>query len=1718
MALQYQTVSIKDFGAGIDQQSSENQLAEGFCEDLRNCDPKPEGYLAKRPGYEGSGGDLPLRVKQIDYENNLLCFTFDRGINLSQTRSSPLVVHGQHSQDNGDFDKDFFTTQYYSSFSLISTKTPIAAGATSPNDEVTISLDDQDSLVYYARSTSLIDNSNELVWPNTNILNNTPEATGTITNSTAATINIFAYETTADYADNHATTTVGSFERIVIPAGTHALDDFSIETKVYEISGPDYIEVVPEFISVDQLTREVIIDLDAPAGTYRVMLKQLPIENVASGTVGAFSSNSVTVTGLTGDFPYFTIFLSEAGNDDLEVVQPDNIVVDAVTNEALITFTNNSPVGATFNIYYDFAEVQVNKICVTPNAAYPGDSVSTDINLTVWGIKQDEAYVGSSAARPGWVNHIDSYRAPAGSHLVAGLGGNLFREAQRTETRNFVSTYGADYLIPLLYPDMRARLASQIDIGPVFYQSTETPIRTRGFITADNLTGSHRASVESIIWQGGTTVRYTLNVANHTIDYSGGGPIETTAGFEDILTVESTNYSQFNGAFNILAWGIVDANQIYIDVDNTAVTDGDFDVLGDSAGSAAIYTDNFPLNTDSEFLEGDTLQSDFFDGTQIYLIEGTDSAGTAIKVSGITSPKNLPAGLRITARRTSSVIPLRNAAISNNDSVLNFVRGDMIKYTDYERKFEVIYINALDDTSVDITVSGGTATATMATNDTAGLAIGQKVLFVRAGNFDGLQTVTAITDTNKFEFETSNAAGFTGAIMKGKTIEIDESVTVEDSVENTKTMQVLSRWIPIELPISSAAGTLTPIRKITYFESNDFDDQAFLRSSMVSNNMYFTDGDDAVMKYDGANIYRAGLFRWQPQLFVATDTTPTAPTGTISFSSNQIEVVGIEGAAGAEVTFKVPRGQENIFSVGDKIRHKDDSGNIQEFEVKDTNNEDPNDGHVIVDEIITGAANGDLQKRNLFRYYFRLNAVDANDNLLASAVTGADDYVIELYESTQVKIRLVGMPIWDIYDYDRLEVEVYRTKANDATNYFHIVTIPMDFTDTYGYIDFQDTDSDIVLNDFDIINVALKGAELGTQFSEPLRAKYLTSAGNRLILGNLKDYPELDIRLFDTGPRIDIAALTGDQWQFRRDSTSIATGTDLTVSSELQLEFVNSSSAATITSVPGTSFTITELDAANFTGWVYLFHSASADGDDLDFSGWWYAVDGTVTWSGALAVAGLQLPDQYATASSGDIVPVFLGEDGNYSTANGNFLIDTTEGYQQQAVRRMANAINTVMRYSSDPWLIANAGNEFQAGQLLVRSPKVLTTTPEVVLPNFSGFNIFVNNIKRGPTTLLGDPSQESAVSAEATIYPSRLIASAQNYAEIFDNPRAILDTDSFSAVDVNSADGQEITGIIPFFGDSAFGSAQKDSVIVVFKENSIYLVNLAAKAQGLNAVQKVESQGLGCTAPYSIASTRDGIMFANESGMFRLTRDLRIEYIGQKMERVWQDGEVNLDQLAIAQGTHYAIGRQYKLSVPRNLETVNSEVMVYNHTREYRGKGFGSWTIYDNHPATGWANLQTDAFFGSALGRVFRLRNEGSETDYRDGAAAYTMSATMRAMDFGDSARRKSISKVFVQFRVADDQTETTFSSAPDLGNDFTEMDSFTVSKDVPTDGLSDEQGRKVKTIGFSPDRRKLVYFQLKLENTTKDEIVEIAGIDIRVAGLTDEGITQAKRTVNED
>jgi hypothetical protein len=207
----------------------------------------------------------------------------------------------------------------------------------------------------------------------------------------------------------------------------------------------------------------------------------------------------------------------------------------------------------------------------------------------------------------------------------------------------------------------------------------------------------------------------------------------------------------------------------------------------------------------------------------------------------------------------------------------------------------------------------------------------------------------------------------------------------------------------------------------------------------------------------------------------------------------------------------------------------------------------------------------------------------------------------------------------------------------------------------------------------------------------------------------------------------------------------------------------------------------------------------------------------------------------------------------------------------------------------------------------------------------------------------------------------------------------------------------------------------------------------------------------------------------------------------------------VNKDQLSVATGHHYAFGHQYKLSVPYSTDTTNSEVFVYDYTRETEQNTYGAWTRFDNHRATGWANLEDDAFFATTYGQVMSIRKTGEVSDYRDDASGISMQILYKSCDFGDSSKRKVCYGVVTHI-VSDQPTSgTTLEVSNDLKQAFEAAGTLRTPASL---------GKKIASLRSSMPTRRFLWLQVKYLNSTKDEPVEIAGIDFVVGGLTHKGI----------
>lgn len=1668
MALQFTYVDEPSFSRGIDARSAENQIRDGFVRDLVNGDIV-EGRVRKRKGYEAFAGNIPLRVIRYQQpEVGRAIVSLDGSIDLSRVEGRPILLYGKSSVSTSSpnpftstADRTWWFTSWETNLRKVfnaSTTGIITATATEHSVAST------DMYVGVSENTDANTDqlSGELLTTSISVDASSRLVTVNYTNNRTTPVPVFLYyldrspEDGTTFAQNNSTALDGA-STFTILASTHGLSTSNILYQLYQFEGGSWIQSKPDSFSCAS-NGDISYTVTAGSGVqFRMILSAVSDAQVTEG------GSTILLANQPNSYLFYTCY-----NGTSEII-PDTVIYNDDDKSVVFTFSGEE-VPEDVRICYEYGIIRTNEIYLD-NADFGAGpfsgsfaTVLTDNapQLTLYGIGHDIAYGDNKRNfRRGWVNHIDSYRSPNDTHIVAGLGGNLYA--------------ALDAEMPTYYPNLRARVSGEQHVGPAF-GSASSP-RTRGIYS---FTGSNTgwAEVISAEWTV-SGVEYTLSTPGRSS--TSASPVEEG----DYLTLKGMPFSKHNGTFRVVDVTELDSDHLVIVADNPNVANSDYDDSGCS-GSGGIFSDRFGSNTNpNPFLPGDRLlSSSWGDETELYVsdynlnvLDYIDVNGNpvyratdSVHLLGCYDNIRLGSNLLVTGERTSDTVSFRTVA--NIRSVDYLVPGDTVSFS---------------------------------------------------GQDNLLQIVSLDTDPTKC------------------TVTFDSTITWRDSVTLPPTFQVVNRWLPVESPAPDTGDVLIPSTSIRYFTSDDYDNQSFLRSAMVQNNLYLTNGKDEVYKYDGTHNYRAGIIPWQPGLFL---TYETIPTGGIPL----IGVIADDGGGSGKLLelvggrIKIDKTQAEYFDDGDTVVIEDGTviGTPRYFLTIKGRELESSGNHYFFSFVepipFTTLGSGATVRMILAyvaRYYFRLNIKDVNGVVTSSAVTGAEDFVARVTPTTsdqqKVHIRLVGLPAWDQYDFrnKNIEIEIYRTfwtrtGIGEVPVFSRLPqTKVCSFAGADGYIDVIDTYSNDTLLGPDLTVGVLSPNTIPAAWDEPPRAKYVTTAGNRLVMANLTDWPTLAVSYLAPAA-VSYSSFAGQKFTFYRDSSSTSSAvTDMV--SQATYELV--SGAGTTLAVgafsswsEGFSFSLAASPPA-VGDWVYL-SLGSVTSHPLDFCGWWQVAD--VVGSGPY-VCKIRSSKPYVAPSHGHVayfastsknIPVNIDIDYNMNMVNGQVVGFAAP--EIRIIRRVGEAINATMRmtdtklsaYSSfKPWMIARSESD-TSNQLIVKQPRVEDTLLAVKTTFLSTIATYVNGNQVTGTTV---------TPASITRYPSRLAVSYDNYPEIFDNLWAVNADDSDSILDINSSDGQEITGVIPFFGDSAFGAALQSSVLVVFKQNSIYLVDLSAKLEGKNAVQRLQTQGLGCTAPYSIAPTKNGIAFANDSGIYVLRTNQTIEYLGRYMERNWQE-KVDGGALSIAQGHHFGVGRQYKLSVPLAAESSstyaeNSEVYVYSHTGEADGE-LGGWARYTNHPVTGWANLFQNAFLATANGSVMRVRSSGGVSDYRDGNEAIEAVLETRATSFGNPTIRKTVSNIVINYRSDSNSNSTFVYTAPDLFNDYTLSTLFRVVTKGIKDGLSSPAGRAIVSVLHSIGRRRCIYMSVKIVNSAVDENVEIAGISYVVAGLSPAGVKQAAET----
>ena len=1708
---EHKTITDRNFSLGMDQRSAEGEIQPGYVEDAVNIDIV-QGRLRKRNGY-APYAQLPVSISEFSYQTTggitSIYVNFPLSVDLSTTPKCPVILAGTlpASPTNGDFSTTY-ASNYYSS------ATPVLAFTLAAGTNLTHTIESAavpfDSFKFSVRFAANNGTGNEAYELNSVIVDSTTFAIS-LNYTSASMIESFVYF--ADRSLNsYIKQTAVNTNTFTIPASTHNLDTAQLLIEVWKHNSDDttYERVEEVGATVDLSTGDVSITLEQntpapmPDTNYTTIITALPAANMLTETLGGVSTLTLTIPDASTPYLFSACYYTESITGLLATTcYPDSVVYDRATNSHILVFTNIDSSKYGIRVFYDYGFIVSNKLLVGTNKGGVVANATYYPQMCIYGLLNELVFPDEQA---GIAQHIDSYRKEGSNRIVASLGGNLFGVYDKTEIA-----------YPSVFPSLQARANSDFVLGPAFMSSAPPPVqqRTGGYIVSADADGSNCLPCISAAWQNNSNVLFTLQATSLS---KTGDPIKEG----DLLSVSNASWDVLNGEHPVVSVSHT-ADTILVVCNVAAIFNDDYDAENMTA-LAGLYSNWIDVGDASQLLPGDVIAGGSLTAaypTIASIVKGSGS--DSICLTGIASFIEVAAALKITATRTTALIPCRDNL--GNQSVGEIVGGDVVLSDKY-----VVGVNAQADQACSIV------------NDIVTVANssywkpGDLIQLARIG----IYTIADILSSTTFSL--TSIPNIASATIVGYTLQIHKEVEVADTTHVS--LDVERRAIQLVAPTSSAVSIASQIAT-SYFPSTPITGQLQIKSTIVANNMYLTNGVDPVMKYDGQYLYQASLPAWNPMLycrFVAD------ASGSFGLPSKNEDVTGYIDPAVSKSTFLVEGAQvggADKYQPGDMVRITS-GANYLDTSIRSVTKAV---GTITAHAFVVNASGADtvaliqlddvatfvgasvvactLQRRFVYKYYYRLNHVDGNNNVIASAAVGFDTAITQVTNGAVVH-KLVQPPAYGLYDYSHIEIQIYRTKGN-GNIYYLVGSVPASFKKVDPYVltsktdntavVFTDTYGDIDLQQLDPTSILLNG-EVGTTFHGAPIAKYITSTGNSLILSDITSEPRLSVVVDSIG-----VPLLADF-----DTLSFTLAGPTTHVYKCTTAYTASSSLVSIVVASG-YFTITKNGHGFKVGdWVYIFQDTLADDALLrPFTGYWQIAEvGTNTFTikcasitASTPVPAATLPAYCGFTGGVNIVPIFL-DSGNKDLSRGPGSMSSIEPLVR-VTNRLMQAINISMRALDTtisgqetfvPWLLASTSN---TNELLLSSPSNNTFT--MVFPalatNAANYNWWAN----GSHWLSG-----SAGSITLRL-PSRLVYSYPNYPEIFDSIYTVDPKDSDSAVDINPSDGQEITGALPFFGDTAFGAALKGSYLLAFKENSVYVIDNTAKAQHLEPVQRLETNGVGCSAPRSIAPSNNAIFFASVAGIYAIRRNLTVEYIGKFIERQYLENTNYALLPTIACGHHDPIGKKYKLSYPGLTSNLNDSVLAYNHSQEDEGHVgassafytyWGAWTRYTNHFVSGWANLNADEFFATTKGWVAKTRRTYTSADFSDAGEAITATVVFRANHFGDTGNRKQVRHVIAHYRPITSLTNIKIYSAIDLSDSWTLLDGYQVIKPNDSTDLNDLTGGRVRVLAHSLSQERGMYFQMKIEDSGLEEGLDFIGLDYLVLLLSHHGIQDALTTLS--
>jgi hypothetical protein len=1698
------TISETDFGSGINAQVSEDKIPESFVEDALNVDFLSTGEVKKRTGIEAVGGTIPIRVQAISWASNKYTLTLDTDVDLTEAPTRPILIAGRFSDpaQTGDFYTTSSKAHWYPKYELEVANKAVISSAPTTLTLAAATFGFTTVQMLAACVVKLDTGIHETIFPAIRV-NDSTKAVEFIfaaalpvgTQEVFGLVQEFASPVTGDSYVATGNLTTGIVNTITIASSSSNLLNAGILVNVWISDGTYWNQISPQTIVAPTGDVTITVDLTGITGSaipYMVVLKSAEWYDTFTIPDGP-STQTFDLSEQEFDYSYLIPFLGYN-------VAFVSAVWDQSTKQLEASFDNQSGAGVSAVMSGLSCNVLAYKIIVDEQVVGPvAPFTDSTPQLRVWGLQADAIFTDDTKVQMTW---LDRYANDQGNeYLVAARNGNLMKNSLSGNSLFSTTQNLSSYLTT----------GEGRTVGPVFYDTLDvsTHYPTRGYVKGDSVNAGF-IQVDSISYDSSTGYQQVVcTLANYVPSTTISSIIVANT---DQLTIQKAGYARLNGTFLIKSLTVA-GSTLTFKVANADLTTSDFDDLGTGA-EAGVFTDRV-LTKAIPAVIGDTYHCSSLDaGVELGILGTTQISGTQyfVVTCFADAPQVLPDFGTVYVKHTGTILPVvaveSGITTGTGDGFLEYdlcsipgqtVNGEVRGVTSSQDNSASVY--SVDTTEETITVS-------VSAGPCARWRRGQKLLIVAndGNHFEPREYEKLVVDETNLliTFDASEVVTYPTAgtlvFIVGNCVEFSEELTFDGSLRTA--VSVVSRWEAVDGPTD--ALSYTPTTRLQIFTKAP---TSQLRSCTSKNHSYLMNGEDVTKAFDGISVRDAGLIPWQLWCFARVNTVD--PGTKIPF--NKVSPRG--GTLSRHVsgeTFIYPNAVAtyDAFLVGDRILvaglydytivNKVDRSGTLVFQVDAT-----------LTSTLTTPTFVEYAGPNTYKYYLRYSITDIYGKVTCSALTGFDDLTVQLTAASVVELAGPTPPIVGIQDYDVVRLQIYRTKANGSI-FYKLAELAVNYEQKPGYWNFKDNTSDDALSqELDTLNSTLKGTSYGVNWDRPQRASCCTSIANRLVLGNYKTDQEIQIDLRESAGVTDLGSFVNKEVSIN--------------SVKYQLKYSATATPTAISTVAGTSVTFTKASHGLAEGqWVYVSTVATSTGDMIQLCGHYQiSTKDTNTFTvlnpnaPATPFGGYAVADfNYTVATGTDAttkIPVFIGTDHNFLQTTGNYSAVGTEALQV-VITRLAHAINCTRRLvtgrntsalSLDVYALA--GSAYGGRTLILRSyDTAFTFTFDSALP--TGLSLFVNNRSTAAATSTTSASQS---------FPSRLLRSYPFYPEIFDAPYAESAVDSDSIIDVNAADGQEIQAIVPFFGDSISSSGNKGSLLIVFKDYSIYAVNIETKQ-----VDQIDSAGQGCTLPASVTCTRNGIIFANDSGVYRLNQDFTVEAVGRYLKDLWTDSQLNSLLRSVSCGHHSKALNTYRLSTPVNADSVSADqTYCYNYLREYQAEPSqrqqGSWTRYQYPEGiTGWCNIGNTEYMATTNGQVFRLRTDVESKPYRDGVEAIDGWVLFRPTNFGSPGTNKHLYAIDLNFRNLVEARNHVVSVGVNFNTGLQVTDTFYLFGANVYDSFQELYSNKVDVLRFAVPKRQGSYFQVKLANSTKDEWFTFSGLSYVISGVQERGVPQAAKT----